>query len=65
MLMVAGHAGDRHLTLTESTVSVRRAGEPTEHREIAAEELPDLLEQLNVPLVDDELERLLKRIAEF
>jgi N-hydroxyarylamine O-acetyltransferase len=65
MLMVAGHAGDRHLTLTESTVTVRRAGAPTEHREITVEELPDLLHELNVPLTDDELERLLKRLAEL
>ena len=65
MLMVAGHAGDRHLTLTESTVTVRRAGAPAEHREITVAELPDLLHELNVPLTDDELERLLKRVAEL
>ena len=65
MLMVAGHAGDRHLTLTESTVTVRRAGAPTEHRQITVDELPDLLHELNVPLTDDELERLSKRLAEL
>jgi hypothetical protein len=27
--------------------------------------LPDLLHELNVPLTDDELERLLKRLAEL
>ena len=65
MLMVAGFAGDRHLTLTGSTMTVRRAGEPTEHREIAVEELPALLRELNVPITDDELERLLQRLAEL
>jgi N-hydroxyarylamine O-acetyltransferase len=65
MLMVAGQSGDRHLTLTESTVSVRRAGEPTEHRQIDADELRALLQELNVRLVDDEEERLMKRISEF
>jgi len=65
MLMVAGHAADRHLTLTESTVTVRRAGTPTEHREISLEELSDLLHELNVPLTEDEQERLLTRLAEL
>jgi N-hydroxyarylamine O-acetyltransferase len=65
MLMVAGHADDRHLTLTESTVTVRRTGVPTDHRQIDLDELPDLLRELNVPLTDDELDRLLKRLAEL
>ena len=65
MLMVAGHAGDSHVTLTESTVTVRRPGAPTEHREIALSELSNLLHELNVPLTDDELERLLSRLAEL
>jgi len=65
VLMVAGHTDDRHLTLTESTVTVRRTGAPTEHRQIELDELPDLLRELNVPLTDDELERLLKRLADL
>jgi N-hydroxyarylamine O-acetyltransferase len=65
MLMVAGQSGDSHLTLTESTVTVRRPGAPTEHREIALDELPNLLHELNVPLTDDELERLLRRLAQM
>ena len=65
MLMVSGHAGDRHLTLTESTVTVRRVGAPPEHREIAIDELPDLLRELNVPLTSDELERLSSRLADL
>jgi N-hydroxyarylamine O-acetyltransferase len=59
VLMVAGHAGDRHLTVTESTVTVRRAGAPAEHRAISADELPALLAELAVPLTADELDRLL------
>jgi N-hydroxyarylamine O-acetyltransferase len=65
MLMVAGHAGDRHLTITESTLTVRRAGVPTEHRQIVVDELPDLLHELRVPLTRDELQRLSKRLAEL
>ena len=65
MLMVAGHGDDRHLTLTESTVTVRRAGAPAEHREITVDELPDLLHELRVPLTDAELERLMERLAEL
>jgi N-hydroxyarylamine O-acetyltransferase len=65
MLMVAGHSADTHLTLTESTVTVRRPGTPTEHRDIALDELPGLLHELKVSLTDDELERLLSRLAEF
>ena len=65
MLMVAGHAGDRHITLTESTVTVRRPGATTEHRQITIEEVPDLLHELKVPLTADERERLLQRLAEL
>lgn len=65
MLMVAGHATDSHLTITESTVTVRRPGAPTEHRGITLDDVPNLLRQLNVPLTDEELERLLSRLAEL
>ena len=65
MLMVAGHAGDRHLTVTESTVTVRRAGAPTEHRAIALDDVPALLDELNVPLTEDERTRLLDRLADL
>jgi N-hydroxyarylamine O-acetyltransferase len=64
-LIVAGLAGDRHLTLTASTATVRRPGCRTEHREIALDELPNLLRELRVPLTDDELQRLLRRLAEL
>jgi N-hydroxyarylamine O-acetyltransferase len=65
MLMVAGHAGESHVTLTESTVTVRRPGAPTEHREIDLDQIPNLLQDLNVPLTDDELGRLMSRLAQL
>lgn len=63
MLMVAGHTPDSHLTITESTRTVRRPGAPTEHRQITLDELLDQLGALNVPLTGDELERLMQRLA--
>jgi N-hydroxyarylamine O-acetyltransferase len=65
MLMVAGQAADSHLTITESTVTVRRPGAPTEHRRITLDDIPNLLCQLNVPLTDEESERLSRRLAEL
>lgn len=63
MMMVAGQDGDTHLTLTESTATVRRPGEPTEHRPIELDELPELLARLRVPITDDEAARLMPRLA--
>jgi N-hydroxyarylamine O-acetyltransferase len=63
MLMVVGHAGDRHLSVTGSTVTERRASGSTEHREIHRAELPGLLDELNVPLTGDEMDRLLDRVS--
>jgi arylamine N-acetyltransferase len=63
MLMVAGHVADGHVTFTESSVTVRRPRTPTEHRKITLDELPNLLHELNVPLTDNELQRLLSRLA--
>lgn len=62
-LMVAGHDGDSHLSITESTVTVRRPAAPTEHREITIAEVPNLLRRLNIPLADEELQRLMRRVA--
>ncbi|MGW0663722.1 arylamine N-acetyltransferase family protein [Streptodolium elevatio] len=58
-LMVARHLPDRHVTLTEATVTVRRAGAPTEHRPLRDGELADWLRVLAVPLTGDEEGRLL------
>jgi N-hydroxyarylamine O-acetyltransferase len=63
MLMVAGQTADAHLTVTESSLTVRRPGAPTEHRAIARDEVPDLLHQLAVPLTSDESARLSSRLA--
>jgi N-hydroxyarylamine O-acetyltransferase len=64
-LMVTRQVGDAHLTLTESSVTTRRPGEPTEHRSIELGEIPEILGDLDVPLTDDELARLLDRLAEI
>ena len=64
-LMVAGQAGDTHLTVTHSTVTLRRPGEAAQHREIALDEVRAFLHELRVPLTDDELARLLGRLAEL
>jgi N-hydroxyarylamine O-acetyltransferase len=64
-LMVARHGKGRHTTLTHETLTVRRPGEPTEHREITVDELSDLLRELEVPLTGDEEERLLRRVTEL
>lgn len=62
-LMVAGHVGDAHVTLTESTVTVRHPATPTEHREITLDEVPAVLDELNMALTEDELARLSSRLA--
>ncbi|MGD9997272.1 MAG: arylamine N-acetyltransferase [Ilumatobacteraceae bacterium] len=64
-LMVAGHDGDDHLSITESTETVRRLRAPTEHRQITLADLPSLLHRLNVPLSDEELQRLLSRLSDL
>ena len=65
MLMVTRHEEARHTSLTHRTVTVRRPGAPTEHREIEAAELRDLLLQLEVPLTADEEARLLGRVEQL
>ena len=62
MLMVTKHLSGRHVAVTHETVTVRRPGEPTEHRELRDGELTDLLDELGVPLTGDERERLLSRV---
>jgi N-hydroxyarylamine O-acetyltransferase len=65
MLMVTKHGADRHTSLTHRTLTVRRPGEPTEHREIDVPELRDLLHALAVPLTDEEEARLLARVEQL
>jgi len=64
-LMLTRHDHGRHTGLTEETVTVRRPGEPTEHRRISLAEVAELLHELQIPLTDDEQERLIKRLAEI
>jgi N-hydroxyarylamine O-acetyltransferase len=65
MLMVTRHLPERHVAVTHETVTVRRPGEPTEHRKLRDGELVELLDELGVPLTDDERDRLMKRVAEL
>ena len=58
-LMVTVHQEGRHVAVTGRTVTVRRPGKPTEHRELDKGELADWLGVLAVPLTDDERARLL------
>lgn len=55
---------DRHVTVTGTTVTVRRPGEPTEHRPLAPGELSEWLDRLGTSLTDDETARLLARLDE-
>lgn len=64
-LMVTRHEPGRHVALTATTVTVRRPGEPTEHRELAPGELRTWLHALGVPLTTTEEQRLLARLAEL
>ena len=63
MLMVTKHLDGRHVAVTHETVTVRRPGEPTQHRELRDGELSDLLDQLAVPLTAEEREALLARVS--
>ncbi|MDQ4110137.1 MAG: arylamine N-acetyltransferase, partial [Actinomycetota bacterium] len=53
---------DRHLSLTHNTVTIRRPGEETEHREIGLDEVMAYVEELEVPLTDEERTRLGERL---
>ncbi|WP_035928465.1 arylamine N-acetyltransferase family protein [Pseudofrankia saprophytica] len=64
-LMLTRHGDGQHTAITHSTITVRRPGQPTEHRDIDTAELRDLLRHPAVPLTDDEEQRLLDRIAEL
>src|SRR4051812_34761993 len=64
-LMVTRHQDGRHTSLTHRTLTVRRPGRPTEHREVTLDEVRDQLRELAVPLVGDEEERLLAKVEEL
>lgn len=62
-LVVARHLPGRHVTVTATTVTVRRPGFPTEHRALESGELPAWLDLLDAGLTGDETSRLLSRLA--
>ncbi|TIC86328.1 arylamine N-acetyltransferase [Nocardioides sp. GY 10113] len=64
-LMVARYLADRHVTLTHESVTIRRAGEPTQRERVGPLELGGWLDVLEVPLTDDERTRLLARCADL
>ena len=64
-LTVTRHVDGAHISLTHRTVTVRRPGRPTEHREIEVAELRDGLHELAVPLTDEEEARLLDRVGQL
>ena len=53
------------MSVTGTTLTVRRPGEPTEHRELEDGELVEWLRALAVPLTGDEEQRLVTRLAEL
>lgn len=61
-LILAQHDPGRHTTVTDSSVTIRRPGQPTEHREISVLEAIDLLRELAVPFTEDELLRLTDKL---
>jgi N-hydroxyarylamine O-acetyltransferase len=58
-LMLARHGVGRHTTVSADAVTIRRPGEPTEHRDLRDGELEQLLHELEVPLTGEEEARLL------
>ena len=57
-LIVTKLLEDRHVSLTDEAVTIRREGEETEHREIGLDEVMAYVDELEVPLTDDERVRL-------
>ena len=64
-LMVTKHLPGRHVTVTHEALTVRRPGEPTEHRSLHEGELPEWLHELQVGLTEEEERRLAVRLAEL
>lgn len=64
-LLLARHLRDCHVTVTHDSLTVRRPGEPTEHRTLGAGEVAAWLTALEVPLTTRERERLSARVAEL
>jgi arylamine N-acetyltransferase len=64
-LMLARHGKGRHTTVSADAVTIRRPGEPTEHRDLRDGELEELLHELEVPLTPDEEARLLALVPDL
>jgi N-hydroxyarylamine O-acetyltransferase len=62
MLMLTRHVDDRHVAVTHETVTVRRPGAATEHRELSDGELAEWLDELAVHLTADERTALDNRV---
>lgn len=65
MLMLTRHLRDRHVAVTHETVTVRRPGRTTDHRELRDGQLDDLLDELAVPVTVDERTRLNAKVREL
>lgn len=59
-LVASRFTGDGHVTITESTRTVRVPGRPTQHEQITAGQAVDQVCELGIRLVDDEPQRLLR-----
>ena len=64
-LMLTKHGPDHHTAVTHETVTIRRPGQPTEHRDLREGELEQLLDELALPLTPDEETQLLEVVAGF
>ena len=62
MLMLTRHVDGRHVAVTHETVTVRRPGAATEHRELSDGELAEWLDELAVHLTADERAALDNRV---
>jgi arylamine N-acetyltransferase len=62
-LMLARYLPDRHVTVTHQTVTVRRPGQPTEHRALRDGELPEWLHELGAGLTAEEEISLVARLS--
>lgn len=58
-------AEGRHVAMSSDSITIRRAGQPTEHRPLADGELTATLRELGVRLSTDEESRLVARLAEL
>lgn len=61
-LILTKHLPGRHVTVTHESLTVRRPGEPTEHRGLREGEVEEWLTALDVPLTPEERSRLLARV---